>query len=198
MPSPKNPGDRTKANRLRAAVTRGQKLQPIDALWLSDYDDHNGSRPGPKPAGAVDVGASRSGRKVKFEMEEQAEAVGSGSAAVAAASAALAAKEEGRRIDSLSTGAVDALKEACAVYKDICISMRERMEVLEATHVALLDSARDHYIARTEAETALMERDRDPEQDQATGMMMQIIAQKLGIAMPSGGRPAVVRKGKRE
>jgi hypothetical protein len=86
-------------------------------------------------------------------MEEAAESEASGTgAAAAAAAAALAAKEEGRRLDSLTVESVGALKEACAVYRDVCLTLKERTEVLEATHIAMLDAVREHYLARTEAE----------------------------------------------
>jgi hypothetical protein len=154
MPDPANQGDRAKAYRLRKEAKKG-KLAPVDALWLGEYDEKAEAR-----AKASDRGASRwqSGRKVKFEMEEheEAEAVGTGAAAAAAAQA-LAAREEGRRLDSLTVEAVGALKAACDVYRDVCLSMKERMEVLEGTHIEMLGAVRDQYLARTQAEINAME-----------------------------------------
>jgi hypothetical protein len=177
MADPKNPGDRTKAHRFRRAIKAGQKLQPVDELWLSEYEEKDSRRQ--HANGSPDVGASRSGRKINFQMEEQAEAVGTGTAAAAAASAALAAKEEGRRLDSLTINSVDALKEACAVYKDICLTLRDRTEILEQTHVEMLLSVRAHFLAATQAESALVQK--DAEGDPAKDLLTMLLAKHLGI-----------------
>lgn len=151
-----NAGDRAKAYRLRKELKAGT-IKPIDKLWLANYEDEAAKH----ARRHVDVGASRSksGRKVEFKMEEAAEheAVGSGSAAVAAASAALAAREEGRRLDSLTIEAVGALKEAVNVYQSVCLTMRRRMEVLESSHVEMLEAVREQYLARTQAEINALE-----------------------------------------
>lgn len=150
-------GDRAKAYRLRKLRT-SSKLMPIDALWLADYEEKEERRTRSR---AADVGASRSrsGRKVKFEMEEdaEAEAIGTGTAATVAAAAALQVKEEGRRLDSLTIESVGALKEAVAVYRDVCLSMRRRMEALEDNHVEMLEAVRTQYLARTQAEINALE-----------------------------------------
>lgn len=152
MPDPANAGDRAKAYRLGKASKAG-RLPPVDALWLAEYQEKKEARD--KARQPVDVGASRrrAGRRIKLDVEEheEAEAVGTGGAAAFAA-AALAAKEEGRRLDSLTIEAVGALQAACAVYKDVCLSMKERLEVLEGTHIAMLDAVHDQYMARTQAE----------------------------------------------
>lgn len=171
---------------MRAAAARGQVLSPTDVLWLADFDERaKGYGPGKTKEGK-NFGASRSGRKVKFELQEEAESVGVGNAAVEAASAALQAKEEGRRLDSLTVNAVGALKEAVACYRDMCLSMRERMEILEATHISMLDAVRDHFIRRTEAEAELLaEQGKD---DGANGMLMGLLAQHFGLQLPAAAR----------
>jgi hypothetical protein len=152
MPNPSNAGDRAKAYRLRKLAKR-TKLMPVDALWLAEYEENQQQKP-------KDVGASRSrsGRRIHLDVEEHAEAesVGTGAAAAAAA-AALAAKEEGRRLDSLTIESVGALKEAVGVYRDMCLSMRRRMESLEEIHIEMLDAVRTQYLARTQAEINAME-----------------------------------------
>jgi hypothetical protein len=155
VPDPANAGDRAKAYRLRKV--KPGKLPPIDALWLGEYEDKAKDR---ERAKARDVGGSRrrSGRRIKLDVEEheEAEAVGTGAAAAAAA-AALATREEGRRLDSLTIESVGALKEAVACYREICISMKDRMEILEETHIEMLGSVREQYLARTQAEINAME-----------------------------------------
>jgi hypothetical protein len=185
---PHNAGDAAKAYRLRK---RKDQLGPVDRLWLAEYEEKQ-EQDRERKRDAKDVGASRSGRRIKLDVEEHAEAMGTGTAAAAAASAALVAKEEGRRLDSLTINAVDALKEACAVYKDICLSLRERAEVLEATHVAMLEGVREHFAARTEAEMALVQQEQSG--DPAKDLLIMMIAKKLGIPVdyipPGAGGPS--------
>jgi hypothetical protein len=187
-----NPGDRTKAARLRRQLEAGQAVSNIDALWLQDYEEKQ------KRGGqSKHYGRSRSARKVNatFNMEEAAEAEGTGDAAPTAAAAAvgeaLKSREEGRRLDSLTTSAVGALKEAVNTYKEICLSMRDRLEILEATHISMLEGVREHFAARTEAEMALIqEQDR---RDPAKDLLTMMVAKRLGIPMdqlpPPGRRP---------
>src|SRR5258706_8850006 len=144
MPDPANQGDRAKAYRLRKLAKR-TKLPNVDALWLGEYDEKAKARA--KFTGDVGGSRRRSGRRVKLDIEEheEAEAVGTGAAAQAAA-AALMAKEEGRRLDSLTVESVAALKEAVATYREVCLSLNERYEIMEDTHIELLGSVREPYL----------------------------------------------------
>ena len=187
-----NAGNAAKAYRLRKREKAGEALDPIDKLWLVNYDDATADREKKRRqhSTAKDIGASRSKRTIHVDVDEEHEAAGTGSAATAAASAALEAREEGRRLDYLSVGAVEALREACSVYKDICISLRERTEVLEATHIAMLESGLEQRAARNEAEIALMTLQQQPgHEDPATALMLQVIARKMGIQLPGIGAP---------
>jgi hypothetical protein len=199
MASKSNAGDAAKAYRLRRREKAGEALDPIDKLWLVNYtekvearDAKRGQRR-PLSAGR-DIGASRATRKITLDIDEEQESAGTGGAAAAAAVAALESREEGRRLDYLTVGAIDALREACSVYRDICVSLRERTETLEATHIAMLDGVREHYAARTEAEMALAQREAlETNENPATAIMVQMIAQKLGLS-PTGNpfaRPPV-------
>ena len=185
-----NAGNAAKAYRLRKREKAGQTLDPIDKLWLADYDDSTHEREQQRTKrreqlGAKDIGASRARRTVKVDIDEESESAGTGSAATAAATAALEAREEGRRLDYLSVGAVEALREACGVYKDICVSLRERTEVLEETHIALLEAGMEQRAARNEAEIALMTLQQQPAHDDpATALMVQMIARKMGVQLP--------------
>lgn len=183
-PDPSNPSHRTRAFALRKAKRNGQALHETDALWLSDYEEKQKRKPG----GATERGRSKAARRVRFELDEAAEAEGEGpTAAAVAAGAALAAREEGRRLDSLTMNSVDALKEACAVYKDICLTLRDRTELLEETHIEMLLSVRAHFIAATEAESALVQKDAEAKpEDQLLTMLM---AKYLGVSPQQIPRP---------
>jgi hypothetical protein len=204
MPDPGNQGDRAKAYRLRKAIDGGKNVPDVDRLWLAEYDENGARRQRTKPGAAAAAaaaaaskhhGRSRSGREIKFELKEAAEAEGTGNAAATAAGLALHAKEEGRRLDSLTINAVDALKEACAVYKDICLTLRERTEILESTHIEMLQSVRGYYIHAMQAEGALM--NKETEGDPSTAMLIALVAKHLGIDVPAGAAAAAARRGKR-
>lgn len=189
-PDPKNPSHRTKAHQLRKAQRNGQTLHETDALWLADYEEKQARGRAAAAGAPTERGRSKSARTVEFRMQEAAEAAGEGptagpTAAAAAVGAALAAKEEGRRLDALTMHSIDALKEACAVYKDICLTLRERAEVLEQTHIEMLMSVRAHFIAATEAESALVQKEAEARpEDQLLTMLM---AKYLGV--PPGALP---------
>jgi hypothetical protein len=185
-----NQGDAAKAYRLRKAISTGQVLKPIDKLWLDEYEhDH--------PRSGDAYGASRKARKVSatFDLEEAAESVGSGDVnpATIAAAAALQSREEGRRIDALSTGAVEALKEAVSTYKSICESLQAMLETYQSHHLDTLDSVRNHYLARTQSEAALarMMEEKDNEGDPVNALMAIVAARHLGI--PADQLPGVAK-----
>lgn len=158
-------------------MRKKKTLPAVDALWLAEYDEEaeKAKRARRSLEAGKDMGASRSGRRVQLDIQEEAESVGTGSAAAVAAAAALQAKEEGRRLDALTINAVDALKEAVEVYKSICISLRERTEVLESVHVEMLQSVRASYVRETETELALMEAQRNGEGGVAEGMLAELL-----------------------
>lgn len=174
MPDPANPGDRTKANRLRKAEKAGT-IGDIDRLWLADYNEKKA-----KNRTAEAFGASRSERTIKVDVHEKAEAIGTGSAAAAAA---LAAREEGRRLDFLTSESVSALKEACAVYKDVCLSLKERLEIIETAHVSMMEATRTSYLrsAELEAELATAVRSREGDADPSDGLLTEILKNHFGL-----------------
>jgi hypothetical protein len=186
--APASAGDAAKAYRLRKAAAAGT-ISPIDKLWLVDYEEKAERR---KKAAAESIGASRrrAGRRVKLDIEEHedAEAVGTGTAAEAAASAALAVKEEGRRLDALTIESVGALKEAVAVYRDVCLTMRRRMDTLEGHHIMMLDAVREQYLARTQAEIDAMEASNekgDTVAQLAEALLPELLKKGMG---PSNGK----------
>ena len=194
-PDPRNPGDRAKAFRLRKARD-ANTIGTVDRLWLDDYESvQQGNGPRAKgsqapPPRSKNFGRSRSARKMKFEVEEAAEAEGTGNAARDAVAHALQSREEGRRVDNLSMGAVDALREACAVYKDICLTLKERAEVLEATHIEMLHTVRTHYLHATQIEAALQRAQQEAPGDPAIDMISLLVAKHLGVPLDQLRGPA--------
>lgn len=179
MPDPKNPGDRVKASKFRTALARGQKLDPVDRLWFDEYEQQT-ARETKARASGEDYGRSKSARRVRLEVDEAAEAEGTGSAAAAAA---LAAREEGRRIDSLALGSQNTMREACEIYKDICLTLKENFEILSDAVVQSMTSQRAHYLAAGEMELALRQAQTgDQGSDPAQEMIMLLLAKQLGLA----------------
>lgn len=188
QPDPKNPSHRTKAFKLRAAAKRGQKLADVDLIWLSTYEDAQKKE---NPAQSTTYGRSRSARKVKRteEIEEAAEAEGTGGAAVEAAKA-IAIREEGRRLDALTLNAMEVLKSAAEVNKETALMLREgfavifeninrRSEILEETHIEMLQSIRSHFLHATQIEGALMQRDAETKPEDQ--LLMMLMAKHLGV-----------------
>lgn len=152
VPNPRLPAHRQKAYRLRKAVDAGQEVSPEDAAFMAAYE---------QAASGTAVGASRNRRRV--EVEEESVAVGTGDAALIAASAAQA-REEGKRLDSLTSTVITMATTAANMYRDMAKSALEimkqiadRNEKLEAAHVKLFDTVREHHLARVEAEVAAIE-----------------------------------------
>jgi hypothetical protein len=198
-PDPNNPSHRTKAHALRKAIKAGQTLHESDALWLAGYDDAQ-----KKNGGSKHHGRSRSARKVDVHIEEAAEAEGEGSpmaAALGATAAALTTREEGRRLDSLTEKSVAALRQACDVYKDICLSLRDQLQIYQQSQVAMFEAWRNNYLSRVETEAQLVqEQDRG---DPAKDLLLMMIARKMGIPIegvagaprrPNGAPPNGVPK----
>lgn len=173
---PKNPGNRTKAHKLRRALAAGQTLQPIDALWLDEYEASQKKSNGePKH-----YGRSRSGRKIDLHVEEAHEAEGEGSPGAAAAGA-LAAREEGRRLDSLTIHSTDALKEACGIYRDMCLMLKDQVELMMGAVTESMITARTHYLARAETEAAMIEAQNAQHGNPADELLMMLAAKHLGL-----------------
>lgn len=172
MPTP-TASERSKAYKLRAAQRRGVALDSVDQAWLDAYDERQRN-------GGVDVGASATERLV--HIEERAAAAGTGSAAETAAAAALA-REEGRRIDYLTKAGMESLIHACTMYRNMADAMLARTQALEEVHLAMLDSVREQYLARTQAEIDAMQKD---DSGGITQALTGALAQRLvGAAAPA-------------
>ena len=160
----KNPGNRTKAYRLRGKVKKGEDVTAEEAAWLADYEK------------AQAMGASAS-RKVTYSEEEHA-AVGTGSAAEMAAAGVLA-REEGRRFDYLLTAGIDALMKACEMYRQMAGQCLERTGQMEDVHMSMLGSVREHYIARVGAEADALRAAAEAEQADPTQALLAILMQRM-------------------
>ena len=158
------PAEKAKAYRLRAKVQGGGVLQPEEAEWYAAYEDARKR--------AHSMGASASKRTI--HMEEEHMAVGTGVAAETAAAASLA-RAEGQRVDYLVRAGADSLIRACELHRAMAATMLDRMSQLETVHVALLDSVRAHYVARTEAEAALIRRDAEAEDDEGKELLFEML-----------------------
>lgn len=169
--------DKSKAYRLRAKVAQGGVLQPEEAEWYAAYEDARKR--------SHSMGASASKRTI--HMEEEHMAVGTGVAAETAAAASLA-RAEGQRVDYLVRAGADSLIRACELHRAMAATMLDRMSQLETVHIALLDSVRAHYVARTEAEAALIRRDAEDE-DGAGGLPEQMVMELLQQLQRRGPPP---------
>lgn len=121
---------------------------------MSDYERNQANR---DRHGSADTGRSASkSRKVSYTEEETAaQAEGTGSAAEIAAAAAVT-REEGRRLDSIIDRGINALVQAVACYEKVTSALLKERQTDAATHRALLDSLRSHFLARAEAEADLV------------------------------------------
>jgi hypothetical protein len=146
---PAKPADRVRAAKLRAKLRGGLVLNAIDAAWLADYESTRESRADVRAS----VGASRA-RRTTFTEEEQ-EAIGEGDAGAAAAAAGFMVREEGRRLDSLVSVGITALKEACEIQKGMVKLLLERNRDLESAHVSMMLASGKQYVRGVEAEAEI-------------------------------------------
>lgn len=189
-PDPKNPSHRTKAFKLRRAARNGQQLAAVDALWLSDYEEKQ-QRAKKAAAAPTERGRSKSARRLRVELDEAAEAEGEGpTAAAAAVGAALAVKEEGKRLDALLLNSVESMKASAEINRETALMIREdygamfrilsrRAEVLEQTHIEMLQSVRQHFLHATQIEGALMQRDSEGKPEDQ--LLLMLLAKQLGV-----------------
>lgn len=192
------PANRARASQLRAAIRRGAIPTAADAAWLADYDAERDR----VAEGRGSRGASR-GRRVSY-TEEETEAVGEGSSAVAEmAAAAATSREEGRRLDSLITVGITALREAADMYKSMTSALLERNRDLEAAHVSMVRASSREYLARIEAEgeIARLEKEADPDGkkdgiERLAEQLLPFLMPALGIKMPGLDLPDVAKTGK--
>lgn len=176
MATPPAP-DRTRATRLRMKVKARQTLMPEEAAWLHQYEEDR----------EVARGASAS-RKVSF-TEEEHQAVGIGTAAAEAAAAASMVREEGRRIDNIIERGFAMMTKACEMSFALAEQvLKDKVEDAK-TQRALLESVREHYLARTQIEADKIVSDAVAEADAAAGeggdAITKMAEQMLPMLMPA-------------
>lgn len=167
--------DRAKAYRLRRLRNAGEDLSERESVWLQGYEDRAGQRA---------VAASE--RVV--HVEERAIHAAQGDGANEAVALAALAKEEGRRLDTLTSTAVNALQRACDMYHRMLEGLLARAAQQDAIHLAMLSTVREHYLARVEAEAEAIQatsaQDATPE-----ALLMQVL-QQLQKGKPKHEKPA--------
>ena len=188
-PDPSVPAHKQKAYRIRKMVENGASVSSEDAEWFASYDD--AIRRNAQAKIDVSMGASKN-RKVSYTEEESA-AVGMGEAAAIAASSALA-REEGKRLDNLMDRAISAMEkgnnfmgQACVMFSKMTQHCLDQSKAMMDTHVQILDSLREHHIARTQAESELvaagLHEASDETDDLATDLVKGVLA-GLGVKVP--------------
>jgi hypothetical protein len=133
--------DYVRASKLRKKLTEGDELEEDDAAWFESYEASK-QRQGRPP-----INASAS-EKITY-TEERAAATGDHPHPVAYEGMVRA---EGLRADTLLRIAADALVRCNEQYAVMNAHLLDRTTAIEDAHVAMLESVREHYIARAEAE----------------------------------------------
>jgi hypothetical protein len=171
-----NPGQRTKAYRLRAKVKEGDSLSGEEAAWLSDYEAAQ-RREGPT-AQARTAAKSRKLTHIEEESESASEAIAPpGSVAFVAASAAVA-REEGRRLDFLASAGLSAFQAAFDRVLKMNQQLLDRNQSLEEAHVQLINAVTKGHMDLTAAqiETMQIEAEADANgSDSVAGMVKQFL-----------------------
>lgn len=180
-----------RAYRLRKARNNGQVLKPTDTLWLADYDathpNVNGTTTPGKTGETKHFGASRSGRKVKFEMQEATEAVATGSSdAAMMAAAALQERAAGERLDSLTINALKVYENCVNGWEKMATSCRRMLRTYQRDHLDTLRTVRKYYLESSSLQAQLQEAIKAKEQDEdpVNQMVLVAAAKLLGINLP--------------
>lgn len=164
-----------KASKLRRLLARGKEVADADRLWFDEYEASTARAERARVTSAART-QSKEQRRVRIEVDEakesQAEAIGPHAAM-------LVEREAGRRIDALAIGAVSALKEACDVYKDVCLTLKENFEILSDSVVESMQSQRAHYLAAGELQLQLQQAQTNG--NPAEEMLMMVFAKHFGL-----------------
>ena len=141
-----NRPDYVRASKLRKRVAAGDELSDDDAAWFDSYEQAKAPRGRPPIDPSVNASASE---KITY-TEERATAQGNHPHPVAYESMVRA---EGLRADTLLRISADALVRCNEQYARMMEHLLARTTAIEESHVAMLDSVREHFIARMEAES---------------------------------------------
>jgi hypothetical protein len=187
-PNPGIAAHKQRAYRIRKMVENGTPVSTEDAEFFAQYEDAIRRKAEEKLG---DFGASKN-RKVSY-TEEETQAVGMGDAAMVAASAA-ATREEGKRLDNLMDRAITAMEKgngfmekACVMFSKMTEHCLAQSKTMMDTHIQILDSLREHHIARTQAESELVAAglaDEPDETNELAGDLVRGVLQGMGIKTP--------------
>lgn len=185
------PSNRVRASQLRAKAKAGAMLSPEDAAWLADYDQAR-ARTADARDSKENLGASK-GRKISYTEEEQ-ESVGVGDSMVAQTAAAGAmVREEGRRLDSLVTVGIAALRESVEVYKTISTTVLtqilDRNKNLEEAHVDMMRAMSKQYLARVEAEGEIARLEKETGGEEKKDGIAELAEQLMPFFLQAMGGP---------
>ncbi len=191
-PDPSIAAHKQKSYRIRKQVENGTPISSEEAEWFAAYEDRirrNAEAKVVNPDGSI--GASRN-RKVSY-TEEDSQAIGMGEAAAIAASSALA-REEGKRLDNLMDRAISSMErgnnfmeKACMMFSKMTEHCLNQSKTMMDTHISILDSLREHHIARTAAESELVAAglaEKSDETDNLAEDMIRGVLSGMGIKVP--------------
>ncbi len=187
--------DYVKASKLRKRIAEGDDLSEDEITWFESYEATKQVRGRP----TIDHPNASASEKITY-TEERAMAQGDHPHPVAYESMVRA---EGLRADTLLRISADALVRCNEQYHHMMVHLLDRTSRIEDAHVAMLESVREHYIARAEAEVEtikmqqLLEAGADGEEGglgQLLGYLMQAKAQKDAFeATPEGKKVKMAR-----
>lgn len=148
------PADRARAYRierkLKAEEIEIDDLPDSDRTFIADYRQRTAQR-------------TQATERITHTEERSLDHASGDAGALEAMGAAQLAREEGRRLDTIVNRGFGALndsisahKDACTIYKGMVHDLLERSKEQDAAVVSMLVAMRDHFIARAEAEAALI------------------------------------------
>jgi len=185
--------DYVRASKIRKRVAQGDELTEDETVWLESYEAAKKT-----PGRPTTINASAS-EKITY-TEERAAATGDHPHPVAYEGMVRA---EGLRADTLLRISADSLVRCNEQYHHMMIHLLDRTTRIEDAHVAMLESVREHYIARAEAEAENIRMqhmiemgngEEGSELSQLLGYLMQAKAQKdAHDATPEGQREKMKR-----
>jgi hypothetical protein len=166
-------------------VRSGGELDQADAEWLAVYNAEH-----PERSARALVATER----IEEREVRETEATSAGPSPTEALALQMASREEGRRLDALlrqatdsSSQAMRALVDACDLHRKMAASLLADNQALHATVIAMLETVREHGIARASAEagaaaTAAAAVEGAPEE-----LLVQALLARFGAGAAAGG-----------
>jgi hypothetical protein len=169
--------ERAKAYRLRKQLDQGLPVPEEAAAWLSEYEKR--------------IADSRRATSKVMHVEEHS--ASEGDASLVPDEGALA-KEEGRRLDYLTSAAVNGLIRANEQHQTMSAMLIDRVGALMVNQATLMDSMAHHYLARVQAEAemiklkAQMDAAQEGDNDEML-MLLKALGQRFGLIPPDPATP---------